>query len=659
MKGWLLLASALLLGACPGERGALLAALASPDPAVRSKAVENLAARKDHADLGYLIGRVSDPDPVVRASVARGLGAFDDRRATEALALLVSDSSESVQIVAVESLARQKNPRALSYLLLAYQQGGAASRAAIIQALAQGGRLPEEAVRAEARALWSEFSKALSRGNLAERVAAAEGLGRSGRPEAVERLATYLGADSQLLALAASRGLGSSGSPEARAPLEALLNDDSVDLRIAAAEALGMLGDRAAAPALARTAGEGGRPGGAAVDALERLLGAGALDGTDPAVAKHVCEALLVDDEQLAARLAGLAAKGGMHCDVRPLLARIQSNQLSARAALGAVGALTVESSYLPSLAKRISELLRFGLPAVRPAAARTAGLLRLQDVQPALQKVYADEVELLGRNRARWIAPIARPGQAAPPDSLFAEEAPETMALLGEAGLALVRLGGASQLETCKQLAADPAPALREVAAPATLALPPPVGWPILGRLLDDPQLAVHERAVEALASFDVRSPEPTRWLVEALRRGDERVSRSLLIATLAKRPASAETVEVLATELQRPETAGAAAEALGRQDASLAAPIVVARLAELPSAGLIELVTAASTLKLKASVPSLRQLRFHPRPEVAAAAAAALWKLDAEHAQAEMSMLADDYYFEVRKAVAGAPPG
>jgi hypothetical protein len=298
-------------------------------------------------------------------------------------------------------------------------------------------------------------------------------------------------------------------------------------------------------------------------------------------------------------------------------------------------------------------------LPGVRPAAARAAGLLRLRDVQPVLQKVYVDEVESLGRSRARWIPPTARQGQGAALDSLFAEESPDTVALLGDAGLALVRLGGASQLDTCKQMATDPSAAIREVAAPATLALPPAMGWPLMRALLDDPQLAVHERAVEALASFDMRSPEPTRWVIEALQRGDERVSRNLLIATLAKRPPSREAVEVLGAELQRPETAGAAAEALGRQDASLAAPIVAARLAELPSAGLIELVAAANTLKIKATVPSLRQLRFHPRPEVAAAAAAALWKLDAEHAQAEMSMLADDYYFEVRKAVAGAPPG
>ena len=176
--------------------------------------MQKLAARKDPLNLGYLIGRVSDPDPGVRESVARALGIFDDRRATEALAQLVSNPTSAVQVLAVESLASQKSPRAFSYLLLAYQQGDAAVRARVIESLARSGRDPVEAVRTEARALWSQFSKSLSRGNVAERIAAAEGLGRSGRPEAVERLASYLGADSMPLALAASRGLGPRARPK-------------------------------------------------------------------------------------------------------------------------------------------------------------------------------------------------------------------------------------------------------------------------------------------------------------------------------------------------------------------------------------------------------------------------------------------------------------
>jgi HEAT repeat protein len=653
-----LLSLLLLLSACQGDRGALLAALASPDPAARASAVQKLIDRKDPADLGYLVGRVSDPDPLVRDSVARALGAFEDRRATEALALLVSDSSESVQLLAVESLANQKSPRAFAYLLLAYQQGNAAVRARVIGSLARSGRDPVEAVRAEARALWSQLSKALSRGNTAERIAAAEGLGRSGRPEAVERLASYLGAESPALALAASRGLGASGSPEARAPLEALLNEESVDLRIAGAEALGNLGEKDAVGALTRLVSEGGKPGNAAAEALEKLVTRRA-PGSGQLEAKALCSALLVDEEDLAERVAALTRRAGIPCDIRPLLAKVQGSSPTARAALAALGELAVEPAYLPSLTRRLSEILRYGPPSMRPVAARTAGRLRLQELQPVLQKVYDEGLAQLERSRVRWIKAPPQGGAGTVSKSLFAEDSPDELALQGETGLALVRLGGSSQLETCKRMAADPAAGIRELAAPGTLSLPAAAGWPLLRGLLDDPQLSVHESAVQALADFDRSSPEPALWLIAALQRGDDRVSPSTLLTLLSKRPVTAGSLEVMAIELRKPETAGTAAEALGLQEPSQAAPILLSRLAELPSAGLIELVATSSAMKLTASLPSLRALRFHPRPEVAAAVAAALWKLEPEHAQGELALLADDYYLEVRRAAAGAPPG
>ena len=125
---------------------------------------------------------------------------------------------------------------------------------------------------------------------------------------------------------------------------------------------------------------------------------------------------------------------------------------------------------------------------------------------------------------------------------------------------------------------------------------------------------------------TFDHASEEPSRWLIAALGRGDDRVSPSTLIALLARRSPTAGTVEVLATELRRPESASAAAEALGRLAVSLAAPVLVGRLAEQPSAGLIELVNASSEMNFTASLPSIRALRFHPRPKVAAPSRCAL---------------------------------
>jgi HEAT repeat protein len=633
-----------------------MASLASPDPVVRARAVQTLGDRREPSDLGYLVGRVSDPDAQVRQSVALALGAFDDRRAAEALAKLVSDSAVSVQLVAVSSLAKQKGPRAHAHLLLAYEQGDCAVRARVVEALASGKREPAEAVQVEARSLWLRFSKALSRGSSAERIAAAEELGSSGRPEAVERLASYLGAESAPLAIAAARGLGASGSQEARVPLEAMLSEESVDLQVAGAEALGMLGELEAVEALARVVPHGGRTGMAAVAALERLLPRATSHRDSRPESRLLCAALLVEDEDVSARMGRLLKAAGWSCDVRPLLGRMQLAGPTGQAALAALLQLDIGAD--ASLTRRLAEILRSGPASSRPLAARFVGRLGLRALQPNLERVFTECAAQLKRSRLRWIV-APGDGGASIPESLFAEESPDVEAAYAEAGLSLVRLQAPAGEDTARELANDPAPSVRGRAAEAATVLPAAVGWPLLRGLLDDRTLVVRDRALEVLGDFDRGSPEPGRWLLEALRKGDGQTEHRMLIALLAKRPPTPGAVEVLTEALRSPETAGAAAAALGHQDPALATPVVVARLAELPTAGLMDLIQSASAMQLKAALPSLVALRFCPRPEVAATVAAALWKLDPEHAAVELSPLAEDYYLEVRRSAAGSPPG
>ncbi len=409
----LLLAS--FQAACQADRGTLMASLASPDPKVRARAVESLGEHRDPNDLGYLIGRVSDPDQQVRESVALALGGLDDRRAAESLAKLVSDSAVSVQLVAIASLAKQKGPRAHAELLQAYEQGDCAVRARVIEVLAGSGKEPLEAVLAESRSLWLRYSRSLSRGSSSERIAAAEELGGSGRPEAVERLATYLGAESAPLAVAAARGLGVSGAKEARAPLEAMLTEESVDLQVAGADALGKLGDPDAVEALARVVPEGGRAGMAAVEALAVLLPAASRRDSH-ADAKLVCAALLVEDEEVAARLAQLVHSAAVSCDARSLIGRISLPGAPGQAALAAL--IQLEPAPDPTVTRRLADLIRSGPLSSRALAARLIGRMRLEALQPNLERLFSDAALQLQRGRKRWVA--TPPDAGVIPESLF-----------------------------------------------------------------------------------------------------------------------------------------------------------------------------------------------------------------------------------------------
>src|SRR5262249_49273333 len=133
---------------------------------------------------------------------------------------------------------------------------GRATREAIVAAL-KAANVPgamTAVVAAEAKAIWERNLRALSEGSMAERVSAAEELGKSGRPEAVNRLVEMMQAPQVSLVAAAVRGLGQTHDPRVAGPIARLLDENFPDLRQAVCESLLELQDPQALPKLKEVA---------------------------------------------------------------------------------------------------------------------------------------------------------------------------------------------------------------------------------------------------------------------------------------------------------------------------------------------------------------------------------------------------------------------
>src|SRR5439155_12541811 len=126
-------------------------------------------------------------------------------------------------------------------------------------------------VAAEAKTIWERNLQTLQTGTAPERVGAAEELGKSGRPEAVNRLVPLLKDGQVMLAAAAVRGLGNAGDRRAVAAISELLAESYPQLREAACEALLQLKDPAALPRLLEVAQERSPASALAVAAIEAL----------------------------------------------------------------------------------------------------------------------------------------------------------------------------------------------------------------------------------------------------------------------------------------------------------------------------------------------------------------------------------------------------
>jgi HEAT repeat protein len=404
-----------LLAACPGSRDRLIADLQSPRPLVRANAVKRLSEKVDADDVSLFTQAARDPVAAVRAEAMAALGRSGDPRVVDLLGEALADPDEQVQLAAAASLATIKTDKARTYLTLQYSRRGRSTRVAIVQAL-KGINVPgamASVIAAEASSLWARNVTTLTEGALPERVGAAEELGRSGRPDAVNRLVPLLKDPQVVLAAAAARGLGHARDQRAVPALTALLDENYAELRDAACEALGQLRDPAALPKLVAVALEKSSTSAFATAAIVALPRS---EETDQALCDLVLQA---SEAEVVAAGREMRRRGG--CRLEPILERLKA-PATANAALAAVVALAPGSTELEA---RVAPLLGSPDPLTRTLAADALAELGDPAAGPALLKAFEAELHALEPLRADWVpgplprryAPGFDPGQPLPAD--------------------------------------------------------------------------------------------------------------------------------------------------------------------------------------------------------------------------------------------------
>ena len=276
--------------------GALFAYLASADPLVRMRAVEVMGRIQDPADAEILIPMLMDPEPRVVDEVVFSLGQIGDRSAADPLIEFCGRTTETRGYLALDALGKIGGPQTLSFLVETLHHFDARMRGEAALALGRIGDSsaipaltiaihdpdPEVAWRAicalekllsarvgeavtpfvghenalvrayAARTLGKQkyvgavdaLSQALSDGDLAVVVNAAEALGDIGRDRAVHPLGDVLSQHPSHLARAsAASAIGAIGSLKGKDYLIQALVDQSVIVRVAAIQGLaGVLG---------------------------------------------------------------------------------------------------------------------------------------------------------------------------------------------------------------------------------------------------------------------------------------------------------------------------------------------------------------------------------------------------------------------------------
>lgn len=379
---------------CNGNRDQLLADLQSTRPEVRALAVKKLAAQGNAEDLVLFTRAAKDLAAIVRAEAAAALGESQDPRVVDLLGELLEDSDESVQGQAAMALSKVKGDKAKAYLTLQYGRRSRATRQVIVQAL-KAANVPgamAEVVAAESKAIWDRNLLALTEGTLPERVGAAEELGRSGRPEAVNRLLALTRDTQVILAAAAVRGLGDAGDPRAAGAIALLLGESFPELREAAITSLMMLKDPAAVPRLLAVALEKSVASRLATDALLALP---RLPETDAAL----CSIVLYGGEAEALS-AGRAMRERGGCPMEPVLERF-ARPATVPSGLRAVAGLGPSAqAALP----KVLPLLTSPDAALRGLAVEAVAAIGDASAAPALLKLYEQELKAVHAAREDWV---------------------------------------------------------------------------------------------------------------------------------------------------------------------------------------------------------------------------------------------------------------
>lgn len=383
----------LALSACSGGRDKTLADLQSARPEVRALAVKKLSEKFDKDDVSLFSQAARDPVNIVRAEAMTALGKTQDARVVDLLGEALTDQDELVQQNAAAALASFKTEKARSYLTLQYSRRGRSTRMAIVQAL-KGTNIPgamASVVVAEASAIWDRNTRVLTDGTLPERIGAAEELGRSGRPEAVNRLVPLLKDKHVALAAAAARGLGIAGDARAAPALTALLDENYPELREAACEAIGRLGDASAIPKLVTVTQEKSPTSPFALRALIALP-------RSPESDKALCEIVLTANEvEVSGAGREMRRRGG--CPLEPIFEKLK-NSATANQALQAIIALAPKGEIAPKIAPLITST---------DDTTRSLAVDALAEVaEPAgaalILKAWDAEMKSLEPRRADWI---------------------------------------------------------------------------------------------------------------------------------------------------------------------------------------------------------------------------------------------------------------
>lgn len=394
--------TALLLAGCSGGRDKTLAELQSPRPEVRALAVKQLSDKFEPDDVSLFTQAARDPSPFVRAEAMVALGKTQDNRVVDLLSEALSDPDELVQQRAAAALASFKTDKARSYLTLQYSRRSRSTRIAIVEAL-RGTHMPgamASVVVSEAASIWDRNLKVLNDGTLPERVGAAEELGRSGRPDAVNRLVPLLKDKHVSLAAAAARGLGLAGDARAVPALSELLDENYPELREAACEALGRLGDPAPLAKLTALAQEKSPVSPLATRAVLSLP-------RSPEVDKALCELLLTaGDDDVKSLGRELKKRGG--CPLEPLLEKLKA-PATANQALSAIIVLAPQGE----VAARVVPLVSSNDETTRRLAVEALAELKDPAAAEAIHKLWESELKALEPRRADWV-PAALPTEYA-----------------------------------------------------------------------------------------------------------------------------------------------------------------------------------------------------------------------------------------------------
>jgi HEAT repeat protein len=698
-----LLAAALAFEcACDTERDRLLAQFQSARPEERASAVKNLADLGGAKDIVLILQAAKDPAPIVRAEAAAGLGRRRDESAIDVLAELLQDPDESVEESAATAMAQLRGEKVRGYLAARYVRSGGSMRRVIVEALRAAGvpRSMEAMVSAEAAALWNRNWRALEEGSAAERAAAAEELGRSGRSEAAARLIALAPEATPILAAAAVRGLAESGDASAAAPLLKLLAENEPELRASICDALGRLGDLHSAAALEAIAIDGSS---ASAFATAALIALPKQTSTGRLLCQVVARAAPAEAIAAAREMRG---RGG--CPVQPLKQSLEAalgppakparqpglprrqirDPQAIESTLRVVAALGTTAK---SALSWVRQFLDERNPKIRLAALSAAGELRHSGIGPEVRLLYQEQTELVSELRAKWIpeplpqeyAPGFAPGErsdlapeapkfadlaarirerdaarsaelgipGASPPELVDDVPEEQLQLLASAARALGMVGGPDAPALLKKRSADPSPRVR-AGAYAGLAYLGEPGIDLAKIGLADPDPEVRSSVAKALAEQGAPGAEAVLAYLDPRRPG-----ALDLLEALQRAPLGESAAERLTAFLSSGSAEGAiAAGLLGRCGAKSAVPALIKYLGDRTAAGRRQALLALSEIGDRRASEALARDLYHDSPEIRAAAADGLAEIGGSPELEMLEGLQNDYYAKVRRAAKAA---